>query len=270
MSEYYVYILLDPRRNNEPFYVGKGKGDRWKKHLSETYQNTENRRKWCKIEAIRRTGMMPFVEFAVTNLDEDEAFEIESALILKYGRKGYEDHGILTNICIDSRPPNPSGKPRSDETRQKIGDKQRGELNHRYGLSWSKEEREKRRQWALINGIKPPVRDQPHTEETKKKMSEAAKGKPKSSEHKEKCRIAALGKKHGRPPEDRIAKIRASNVNAPSPNKKVTWDAVDDIRMLFRIGKTRKEIQRNHYPNLSYTIIADIIAERTWKEEFKP
>jgi len=32
---FYVYALIDPR-NNKPFYVGKGKGERWKHHFRET------------------------------------------------------------------------------------------------------------------------------------------------------------------------------------------------------------------------------------------
>ena len=40
----YVYVYIDPR-NNEPFYIGKGKGNRLFSHLNES---TESR----KVERI--------------------------------------------------------------------------------------------------------------------------------------------------------------------------------------------------------------------------
>lgn len=43
-SGYYVYAYLDPW-SKIPFYVGKGSSYRWKRHLMETKDNTENYKK---------------------------------------------------------------------------------------------------------------------------------------------------------------------------------------------------------------------------------
>lgn len=106
---YYVYALVDPR-NDVPFYIGKGKGRRAKTHLWEILE-TRNEHKENKIAAIRAAGMEPRIEYIAEEIvDERLAYDMEEDLIKKYGRKGYEPYGILTNICLSGRPPNHKGK----------------------------------------------------------------------------------------------------------------------------------------------------------------
>lgn len=106
---YYVYELIDPRYN-VPFYVGKGTGRRAKTHLWEVPE-TRNAYKENKIASIRKEGLEPIIKYVVENIeDETLAYTIETELIKKYGRKGYDKNGILTNICEDARPPNHKGK----------------------------------------------------------------------------------------------------------------------------------------------------------------
>lgn len=105
---YYVYALIDPR-NNTPFYVGKGKKERWKDHLNETLETTSNKHKFYKIEEIRRAGEKIAVEFLATSiLDEKLAYEIEEKYIEQFGRS--IDGGLLTNFCKNARPPCHKGK----------------------------------------------------------------------------------------------------------------------------------------------------------------
>lgn len=195
---YFVYSLVDPE-TNLPFYIGKGTGDRPKHHLYETKENTSNYLKWCKIQSIRSKGLEPLIVYIEADiLDEREAYDKEKELIKKYGRKIIDPNGILTNICEDNRPPSALSRVVSEETRKKIGNKQRGELNHRYGKTWSDEEKELRRKWALENNIRPPDRTGiPHKESTKELMSKAAKGKKKSLEHIENMRKARTGISYG-------------------------------------------------------------------------
>lgn len=106
---YYVYQLVDPR-NNQPFYIGKGKGRRAVTHLWEIPE-TRNVYKENKIADIRKHNLEPIIEYVAENIiDEELAYNIETSLIKKYGRKGYDEGGILTNICLDSKPPNHKGK----------------------------------------------------------------------------------------------------------------------------------------------------------------
>lgn len=90
----------------KPFYVGKGKGDRKFSHLKEAQGETTNLKKWRKINKILSLGLEPIINVIVDDIqDEDTAYLIEEEYIIRYGRKGFEPNGILTNICLASRPP---------------------------------------------------------------------------------------------------------------------------------------------------------------------
>ena len=73
---YYVYIYSDPD-TGEPFYVGKGKGNRVFSHL-DTQDNSEKSK---KIKAIRRRGEEPVIEILSHGLDEKSALYVEAAVI---------------------------------------------------------------------------------------------------------------------------------------------------------------------------------------------
>jgi hypothetical protein len=108
---YYVYGLIDPR-DDMVFYIGKGRDDRWKNHFIESSLNKEgNTKKTAKIKKLNSLGYEPHVEFFAQNIEDEQlAYSIEASLILKYGRIGYEEYGILTNVCADNRPPNHKGR----------------------------------------------------------------------------------------------------------------------------------------------------------------
>lgn len=148
---YYVYQLVDPRDNN-PFYIGKGKGRRAKTHLWDIPE-TRNQYKENKIASIRKENLEPRIEYVAENIiDEDLAYTIEAQLIKRHGRKGYEKDGILTNVCLDNRPPNHKGK-----TYEEI-----------YGAERAAREREKRYQTKAKNNNFGGV--EKHTEETKSRI----------------------------------------------------------------------------------------------------
>ena len=150
---YYVYQLVDPR-TNLPFYIGKGQGNRAQTHLYD-HSSSKNQYKENKIASIRRSGAEPLIEYIAENIiDENLAYDMESTLIKKHGRKGYDDNGILTNVCIDRRPPNHKGK-----TYEEI-----------YGADEGRKQRDNRAQLQKERGGYGP---NTHTEETKKKISES-------------------------------------------------------------------------------------------------
>lgn len=176
---YYVYQLVDPR-DNQPFYIGKGKGRRAYSHLREN-PDTRNQYKENKIAAIRKDGYEPIVEMIAENIiDEGLAYSIEEQLIARYGRKGYEKNGILTNVCPNSRPPNHRGKTyeeiygdRADEQRQLRARIQKAQGG--YGPKTHTNETKKKISERISN--LHANRDCSHSEKTKIKISEAKKGK---------------------------------------------------------------------------------------------
>lgn len=96
-KEYYVYGLIDPR-NNEYFYIGKGKGKRFSSHLNKNRQKKDrNYLKVNRIRDIESSGNSVKIEIIFSNLDEDIAYELEKVLIYRLGRE-ILDEGILSNL----------------------------------------------------------------------------------------------------------------------------------------------------------------------------
>lgn len=86
MSNYYVYVYIDPR-NLEEFYYGKGKGSRKNAHLLEESDSEKSRR----ISLIKKAGLEPTIRVIARDLSEHDALLIEKTLLWKLGRQ-------LTNI----------------------------------------------------------------------------------------------------------------------------------------------------------------------------
>lgn len=94
-KEYYVYGLIDPR-DNQYFYIGKGKGKRFASHLKPKKLDF-NTSKLDRIKAIQDSGLEVKMEILFPNLDEETAFELEKIIIYKLGREVFNE-GILTNL----------------------------------------------------------------------------------------------------------------------------------------------------------------------------
>ncbi len=81
MSDYYVYVYVDPR-NFEEFYFGKGKGSRKSEHLFEEGDIPKVKR----ISEIRRSGGEPIVRVIAKELSEEQALWIEATLLWRLGK----------------------------------------------------------------------------------------------------------------------------------------------------------------------------------------
>ena len=106
INNFYVYILLDPRKpgvyeygeykfDYEPFYVGKGKDNRYHEHLRENSLK-KNSYKNNKIKIIISEKLEPITIKVKENLLECQSFKFEIDLIKIIGRFDLGD-GPLTN-----------------------------------------------------------------------------------------------------------------------------------------------------------------------------
>jgi hypothetical protein len=93
MNDYYIYALIDPR-DNSPYYIGKGMGDRYKKHFCNSTLENRNPHRSNKIKKLRRLGYTPkdHVTKVATGLSEERAYELEEFIISEIGLEN------LTNL----------------------------------------------------------------------------------------------------------------------------------------------------------------------------
>jgi len=128
MNVYYVYVYLDPRKpgsfifgeyefNFEPFYIGKGSGERYKMHLYESV-SIRNTPKLNKIRSILSVGLKPIILKYFENMSECEAFKLEGQMIKTIGRRD-KNEGTLVNLCDGEFEKNITY---TDEMRKKISD----------------------------------------------------------------------------------------------------------------------------------------------------
>ena len=80
-NEYYVYMYIDPR-NNQEFYYGKGQGKRKFSHLKGKSDTEKNKR----IRAIKKAGKKPIIKVIAAGLTEKDAELVETTLLWKLGR----------------------------------------------------------------------------------------------------------------------------------------------------------------------------------------
>lgn len=95
--KYYVYALVDPR-DNQIFYIGKGKGNRVFQHAEDACNDNDSSLKFDTIRSIIHEGKK--VEYYILrhNLSEDEAYLIESTLIDMLTYPKFNKKNQLTNI----------------------------------------------------------------------------------------------------------------------------------------------------------------------------
>ena len=217
---YYVYTLIDPR-TQQPFYIGKGKGDRCHHHLDSRAKG-ENKRKDYLIESIRKENLEPLIKIIEKFSDEIAAYELEEKLISQYGRKGIDENGILMNFCESNRPPLHKGLKRSpetiqkmknkkisDETRTAISESKKGEKNPRYGkpgINLGKTFTDQHKENLKIShtGFK-------HSEQTIKKMRDSKKGTVPSTLTIEAAKQARTGLKLPKEWTEKVVATRRKN-----------------------------------------------------------
>jgi hypothetical protein len=164
MNNFYVYMYLRKKDSKHgaagtPYYVGKGKGKRFRERHNVAVPKERER-----------------IEFYATGLTEKEAFFWEILLIKLYGRIDLGT-GCLRNHTDGGE--GSSGVICSAEARAKISAVKRGNTNC-LGRKCSLETR------AKMSTNHAGMKGKVHSDETKAKMSSAHIGKPRSAEWKAK------------------------------------------------------------------------------------
>jgi hypothetical protein len=129
-NQFYVYIYFFPEEkecvyedfifNSEPFYIGKGKGDRLFHHL-QPHHLEKSHKKSQIIKDILLRGLKPLVIKYKEGLTSKDAYKLESKLIESIGTI-YGGNGPLANKTI-----NRDGLSfHREETKKKIGDASKG------------------------------------------------------------------------------------------------------------------------------------------------
>lgn len=229
--EFYIYAILDPRKEGlfryghwvfhfEPFYIGKGKGNRAQHHLMNCSLSSKSHKN-NKIKSIKSKGIEPIIVIKKRNLTEKQALTTEVSLIKKIGRANLKS-GPLTNLTDGGE--GTSGKITTDKCKAKLSAIAKAKPKE-YWIAQrklrnpipSKKEKKRQKEFSKCQlGIKQSEeliakrvearKGYKHSEETKRKISQGNKGRHLSEEHKAKLRAANLGFKVS---EETKEKIRA-------------------------------------------------------------
>lgn len=210
MTMFYVYEHWRLDRD-ECFYVGKGHGQR-------AYNMSRRNRHHSAIQAkVRREGFAIEVRIVASGLSEEDAYKLEAERILFWRNAGID----ISNISIGGRggskgvSPWIKGKKHSEETIVKMSISSREQAKHRSDECWKKNKQKlsseehrrmlspiiskanKNRVWSQESKekIANSLRGRKMSEEARKNMSLAQKGKPKSEAHKLAISKAKLAKR---------------------------------------------------------------------------
>jgi hypothetical protein len=151
--EYYVYGYL--KEDGSPYYIGKGKGNRYKQNHGYHRPPLDESR----------------IKFFESNLSEEDAYNLEIHLIASYGRKDLGTgtlinrtdggEGASSNTMIgNTNAAGNKGKPKSSSHKRKISEALKGK---------KKSEEQKSKQSAVMKG-------RTHPDDVKKKRAKSMTG----------------------------------------------------------------------------------------------
>jgi hypothetical protein len=154
---HYVYELIDPR-NGIVFYVGKGKNNRYLKHLYEAKRTTIQTKRLNKIRSILKSGYSSYNHKIIfSSYDETLVFQKEIEIISKYG---------IENLC-NLTEGGTGGDTFSMKTKKQKEQYKKNCSKAQKGIKTSEEEKEKHRKiWRdkYANGYINPKKGKTYLE----------------------------------------------------------------------------------------------------------
>jgi group I intron endonuclease len=175
MKKYYIYLFLDKSKPGkfiyddieleyEPFYVGKGTGNRIKSSLYDR----ESPFKVNKINKIKNSGGEIISIKLYENLENIESLELEKFIIDKIGRR---DLGLGTLVNQTDGGDGRLTSPHSEATKRKISETKKSQ-----NLSTPLTEETKNKLREINKGDKNPMFGKTHTDKIKEDQSNRVLG----------------------------------------------------------------------------------------------
>ena len=231
LNRFYTYAYL--REDRTPYYIGKGKDNRvYRKGRGEVYPPKDKTR----------------IIFLKQNLTEEEAFKHEKYMIAVFGRKDLGT-GILRNKTDGGE--GLSGTIRSEETREKLRIAHTGKIlsaEHRQkikenNLGRKHSEETKRKQSNAHKGENSILYGKPLSEEHRKKISESLKGKMAKENH------PLYGKSHSEKTKRKQSESNTGKYwwNDENGNNKFSKKCPGEGWVLGRGKKNKIKIGKNHH-----------------------
>lgn len=258
-----IYGLIDPT-TQELRYVGYSSDvemRHYKHHCPSELKPKTHKNNWLKslIKLGHRSELLIIEEWA--SVEELPDAEIEMIAYLKY--IGVElTNGTLGGDGLQK------GHKLTPETKQKVSDRMKGENHPMFGKHHTEEARQK-----MSIGRARRV-DKPHSEATKKKMSETKKGKIFTEEHKQNISIAKTGKILGPHSEEWNQKIAIGNTGKvlSEETRKKIGDAQrgrplsEETKKKISSNSASRKITNDQHPMIVAKFIAGVPAKKLAEE----
>lgn len=224
MELFYVYYLIDPR-NDKVFYVGKGKKDRMFEHEKMVKRNdtaNKNKKLYNKIRKVLSEKHQIIYKKVFESTDEKEVLLKEKEIINELGihnlcnlRDG-GNGGALYGEALESMKKSLTGKKASQATKDKMSKTRKGKkrnISEATRLIWKNN---------AINNPNFGMTGRTQSEETKKKIGNANRGKVKSEETRKKLSDSLKGYKHSEEAKLNMSKAQKGHSTSDETRKKIS------------------------------------------------